>query len=282
MVGIGAERRRQRGLHARGIGDLARQDLALGRAAVAEQAIEVAVAAKRQRLVADLLVEADAVLDAGILHALAGAEPGLVLGLADVREHAEVLEDVRPGVHRDDRDAGRDGLLDRRPEGVGVGDRDDEAVRLLGDGSLDELRHLDHVALGVRGAVVDGHAHVLGGLRDAVAHDTPEAVDGLSVGHDLDVDVLLRDQDALGVAAARTARGARRGIAGRSQQGRPHREGKECARTHARVPPPQPGGAPDPLDLEMVTRTSARGHPLPIGALMGHWAISSTRTGRCS
>ena len=188
---VGAEGRRHRGLHARRVGDLAGQDLALGRAAVAEQAIEVAVAAQGQRLVADLLVEADAVLDAGLLHALAGALAGLVLGLADVGEDAEVLEHVRAGVHRDDRDAGRDGLLDGRPEGVGVGDRDDEAVRVLGDGGVDELRHLDHVALGVRGAVVDGHAHVLGGLRDAVAHDAPEAVDGLAVGHDLDVDVAL-------------------------------------------------------------------------------------------
>ena len=80
----------------------------------AGQAHEEAVAAKGQRLVADFLVEADRVLDAGGLESLTGAEAGLVLGLADVGEDAEVPEHVGAGVHRDDRDPGRDGLLDRR------------------------------------------------------------------------------------------------------------------------------------------------------------------------
>ena len=74
-------------------------------------------------------------------------------------------------------------------ERLGVRDRDDEARRLLGHGGVDQLRHLDHVALGVRGAVVDGDAHVRGAGLDAVAHDAPEAVDRLAVGHDLDLDV---------------------------------------------------------------------------------------------
>ena len=41
-----------------------------------------------KRLVADLLVEADAVLDAGRLEPLAGAEAGLELGLPDVGDDA--------------------------------------------------------------------------------------------------------------------------------------------------------------------------------------------------
>ena len=53
------------------------------------EALEEAVAAERQGLVADFLVEADGVLDAGRLEPLAGAEAGLELGLPDVGEDAE-------------------------------------------------------------------------------------------------------------------------------------------------------------------------------------------------
>ena len=103
---VGLEGRLDRGLHGGRIGDLAGQDraLALGDA----ETLEEAVAAQGQRLVADFLVEADGVLDAGRLEPLAGAEAGLELGLADVGHDAQVPEDVRAGVHRDDRDPGVD------------------------------------------------------------------------------------------------------------------------------------------------------------------------------
>ena len=148
----------------------------------AGQALEEAVAAQGQRLVADLLVEADGVLDAGFLEPLTGPEAGLVLGLADVGQDAQVLEDVRPGVHRHDRDPGVDGLLDGRAERVGVRDRDDQAGRLLGDGGVDERDHAGHVALLARGAVVRGHAHVGRAGLHAVPDHAPEPVLGLTVG----------------------------------------------------------------------------------------------------
>ena len=73
--------------------------------------------------------------------------------------------------------------LDRLAERVGVRDRDDQAVRLGGDGGVDQLRHRDHVE-GVRRLVLDLDAHILGGLVDAVLDDRPERVGGLTVGDD--------------------------------------------------------------------------------------------------
>ncbi len=169
---------------------------------------EEAVAAEGQRLVADFLVEADGVLDAGGLEPLTGAEAGLELGLPDMGEDAEILEDVRAGVHRNDRDAGRDGLLDRGAERVRVRDGHHEAGRLLGDGRVDQGGHAGHVALGGGGAVVGRHAHVGRAGLDAVADDAPEPVLGLAVGDDLDLDVGALDERPVEAAGSRpTARG---------------------------------------------------------------------------
>ena len=60
------------------------------------EAREEAVAAQGQGLVADFLVEADGVLDAGRLEPLTGAEAGLELGLADVGLDAEVRKTSEP------------------------------------------------------------------------------------------------------------------------------------------------------------------------------------------
>ena len=76
--------------------------------------VEEAVAAQGQSLVADLLVEADGILDAGSQEPLTGAEAGLELRLADMGLDADLAEDVGAGVHRDHRDPGSDRLLDRR------------------------------------------------------------------------------------------------------------------------------------------------------------------------
>ena len=138
MVGVRLERRLDGRLHARRVGDVAGQDLAV---LAAGQAHEEAIAAEGERLVADFLVEADRVLDAGCLEPFTGAEACLVFGLADVGQDAQVPEDVGARVHRHDRDARRDGLLDGRPKGVGVRDRDDQSGRVLGDGGVDERGH---------------------------------------------------------------------------------------------------------------------------------------------
>ena len=55
------------------------------------QAVGEALAALIERGVADFLIDAEGVLDTGLAHALTGAEAGLVLGLPDVVERAEIL-----------------------------------------------------------------------------------------------------------------------------------------------------------------------------------------------
>ena len=106
---------------------------------VAAQALGEALAAQVERDVADLLVDADRLGDAGRLHLLAAALAGLELGLADMDQHAQLLAHVRARVHRDHRDARRDRVLDRVAQRRGVGDRDHEPVGLAGDGGVDQL-----------------------------------------------------------------------------------------------------------------------------------------------
>jgi hypothetical protein len=164
-------------------------------------AVGEAAAALVEGGVADLLVDADGGGDALLGHPLTGAETRLVLRLADVVEQAELLGDVAAGVHRDDRDAGRDAASIAGPRASGVGDRHDQPVGVGGDRRLDQLRHGDHVE-GVRGLVLDLDAHVLAGLGDAVLDDRPERVGGLAVGDDDEAE-----------------RGAVRGVLGRGDPG---------------------------------------------------------------
>jgi len=92
--------------------------------------------------------------------------------------------------------------LDGGPEGIGVRDGDHQTGGPLGDRCVDELGHRDHVALGGRGAVVDGDAHVRAARLNAVAHDAPEAVDGLAVRDDLDGDGAALDERPVKAARA--------------------------------------------------------------------------------
>ena len=229
---IGLERRRHLGLHVGRVGDLAGQDRAGGR--IETHPGEEAVAAQGQGLVADLLVEADGVLDAGGQEPLAGAQAGLELRLTDMRLDADLTEDVRPGVHRDHRDPGCDRLLDRRAKGVGVRDRDDEAARLLRHGGVDERGHAGHVALLRRRVVGDRDAHVGCAGRDAIADHAPEPVDGLAVGHDLDLDVAALDQRAVetGPTSRGRAAGAGRGVARRQDDDRTREQGGGLSKLH--------------------------------------------------
>src|SRR6476469_7012937 len=108
-----------------------------------------------------------------------------------------------------------------------------EAGRLLGHGGIDELRHLDHVALGVRCAVVDADAHVRGAGLDAIAHDAPEAVDRLAVGHDLDLDVLLLDERAVeGASRCRATPRWRRRITRSEHDHRAHEQDRGLSKVH--------------------------------------------------
>lgn len=68
---------------------------------------------------------------------------GRGLVLANVRRDAEVLRRVRSG-GGDHRNSGLHCVLDRRAEGIAVGDGHDEFVRLLIDGRFDHLRHRHH------------------------------------------------------------------------------------------------------------------------------------------
>ena len=77
--------------------------------------------------------------------------------------------------HDDDVDAGIDGGPDRPGKHVIVGERGDDAVGAGGCGLLDDAGHVGEVA-GGRIAVLDFHAHLLTGERDAVLDGVPPAV----------------------------------------------------------------------------------------------------------
>ena len=130
---------------------------------VAAETLGEALAAQVEGDVADLLVDADRLGDARLLHLLAAALAGLVLGLADMDRDAQLLAHVGAGVHRDHRDARGDRVADRIAERLGVRDRDHEAVGLRGHRGVDQLRHLHHVE-GVGRPVLDVDAEVLGRL----------------------------------------------------------------------------------------------------------------------
>ena len=113
---------------------------------------------------------------------LAAAEARLVLGLADVHRHAQLLAHVGAGVHGDHRDARCDRVPDGIAERLGIGDRHHQAIGLRGHGGVDDLRHLHHVE-GIRRAILDRDAEILGGLVDAVLDHRPERIGGLAVAH---------------------------------------------------------------------------------------------------
>src|SRR5207247_672222 len=82
------------------------------------------------RGVAHFLVDADRMLDAGDRHLGAATLTSFKLGLPDVRQNAQSLRHVAARVHRNDRNASRDRLLNRRAERVGVRYGDDEPIRI--------------------------------------------------------------------------------------------------------------------------------------------------------
>jgi len=75
----------------------------------------------------------------------------------------------------------RRGLMSALVERAGVGQGDDEAIRLLRDPGVDQLAHGNHVE-GWRRVVGHARAGVPGGLVDAFLDHRPERVGGLAVG----------------------------------------------------------------------------------------------------
>src|SRR5918996_227593 len=103
-------------------------------------------------------------------------------------------------VQRDHRNARVHCLLERVPDGVGVGRGGRDAVYLLGHRGIDQLRLALRVVL--RLAVLDLDAHVLAGLLRAGLGDRPEGV-ALSVGDHGDREITsLAEGDVLAPAAA--------------------------------------------------------------------------------
>src|SRR5262249_7603233 len=107
---------------------------------------------------------------------------------ADVGERTELLVPGGAGVDGDDRDPGRDRVLDRGLQRVGVGHRDHESVDLLVDRRVDQLRLLLRVAVAL---VHDGVAHVFAGLLRAVLDDAPERVTGRAMRDDSYLEAVL-------------------------------------------------------------------------------------------
>src|SRR5690606_24337341 len=131
-----------------------------------------------ERYVADLLVYADRFRAAHFREPGAGDLAGIEFRLADVKQRAQFMGDVRAGVHRNHWNAGIYGALDRRAERIAVGDRHDEPVGFLVDGGIDHLAHQHHVE-GFRRAEFDIDAGILGRLFDAILHTQPERTVGL-------------------------------------------------------------------------------------------------------
>ena len=80
----------------------------------------------------------------------------------------------------------------------GVGNGDDQPVRLRGDGGVDHLRHLGHVE-GFGREIFGLDAERLGGVVHAVLDDRPVGVAALAVG----------DEDDAGLIGGRNPRGRR-------------------------------------------------------------------------
>ena len=120
---------------------------------------------------------------AGFAHALARAEARLVLGLADVGQQTKFGGDIATGVHRDDRDTRLDGGLDRFAQRVGVGDRDDETVRLRRPRRRRSAATFPPCRR-YQGLILDLNAHILGRLIHAVLNHRPERIRGLTVTND--------------------------------------------------------------------------------------------------
>src|SRR5581483_8982185 len=98
------------------------------------EALLHALAALLEADVVLLVDDAEHLLDAGRLEALAGGAAGDDLVLPDVRDRAEGLGVRLARVEGDDRDAGGLRLRQRGLDRVRVGDRDREAGDLLRDG----------------------------------------------------------------------------------------------------------------------------------------------------
>ena len=121
---------------------------------------------------------------------------GRELVLADVGERAELLVEVGTRVGGDERDTGVDRGLDRVLNGIGVGERDGEAVDAVGDGLVDHRAW--SVPRVVRALVLHRDAEVLAGLLGALLEHRPEHAT-ITVGDDGDRDVLAgRHIDGVG------------------------------------------------------------------------------------
>src|SRR5581483_6473157 len=183
------ERRFKRALGDRGIGEAGRNDRQLA-AGLLDRRLH-AVAAVFEDGVADLVVEAYDVLGAERDQALAGAHPGADAVLGDVNQRSGLLEAGGAAVERHHRDAGLVRVLDHRLQRVAVGQRDEQAVRLLGDRGLDQLAFGDDVEL-VGTDELDLDVEVLAGLLDALLHHRGEAVGYVGVEDADDVELLVR------------------------------------------------------------------------------------------
>ena len=111
----------------------------------AAQAVGESGAARRERRVVALVLDAQRAPYTGPRHPPPGGEAGAAVGLTDMCEHLQPARDLRAGVDRHHGNATADRGPDRAPERPGVRDRDHEPVGARPDRFEDQRPHARHV-----------------------------------------------------------------------------------------------------------------------------------------
>jgi hypothetical protein len=243
-------------------------------------------AARVEPEVAHLLVDAQRAAHAGAREPATGHQPGAMLGLADVREHAQPPRQVAARVDRHDRDPGADRPADRGAE-ARLRERDDEAVGMACDGLVDHRAHaLEAVHVGR--PVRDEHVHLAGGRLHPVADDRPERARRLPVRDDDDADRVA----VAGVRAGADDRGLRarsaghvdRGLANRrrlpasGREQREHQDRQDRRRRRQPTAARRPGGR---VRCRRHAVTVVRSARAPAGSARAAWARRRWRPPTC-
>ncbi|MCY1241103.1 hypothetical protein D9M72_539890 [compost metagenome] len=106
-----------------------------------------------------------------------------------MQQRTKLLGCIGPCVHRNNRNTGSNSTFNRRSQRIRIRDRNNNALRILVDCSIDQLRHLHHVEC-FRRAIIDLCTRILGGFCNAILHNRPERIRCLTVAHNHNADIL--------------------------------------------------------------------------------------------